>query len=117
MENKKLTKEQVAKALAAGNDKLRKTLFQDRKNMVVVTGGVSMRGNLDKIREALRLYEPTEGDNPYGENDFGAVMVEGVKYYFKIDYYDENHEYGVDPYEDGPDAVYRVMTIMHESER
>ena len=50
-----------------------------------------------------------EGNDPYGERDFGSVMHNGVKYFFKFDYYDENLEYFQ---EDG----YRVLTVMQADE-
>ena len=50
----------------------------------------------------------TEGDDPYGEHDFG--VIEGVpRVYWKIDYYaDENMKFGAEDTEN----AYRVLIIM-----
>ena len=61
-----------------------------------------------------------EGDNPYGENDFGVIVHEcedgeSVKVYFKFDYYDQNMEYGSEDPSD-PRQTTRVLTIMLASE-
>ena len=50
----------------------------------------------------------SEGDDPYGERDFG--VIEGVpRVYWKIDYYaDENMEFGAEDTEN----AYRVLIIM-----
>jgi Protein of unknown function (DUF3768) len=56
-----------------------------------------------------------EGNDPYGEHDFGSVEFEGDKYYFKIDYYDLSYEYGSEAPSD-PAVTRRLMTIMHSLE-
>lgn len=73
--------------------------------------------NDEKFQElitAVREFNGFTKDNdPHGEHDFGQVEIDGEKFFFKIDYYDMNLEYGADPYEDD----YRpVMTIMYASE-
>jgi hypothetical protein len=56
-----------------------------------------------------------EGNNPYGEHDFGSVEFEGKEYFWRIDYYsDDSYEYGTeDPHSP---TTRRVMTVMHSSE-
>lgn len=54
---------------------------------------------------------PADGDDPYGEADFGKVVVDGDKYLWKIDYYDKAMEYGSeDP--SNPDITERVLSIF-----
>lgn len=36
----------------------------------------------------------TEDNDPYGEHDFGAFDIQGHKFFWKIDYYDETCTYG-----------------------
>jgi hypothetical protein len=54
-------------------------------------------------------------EDTYGERDFGAFTFRGEKVFFKVDYYDNNLEYGS---EDPADAsiTARVVTIMLASE-
>lgn len=57
-----------------------------------------------------------EGDDPYGEHDFGAFDVKGERVFFKVDYYaDADCEEGA---EDPSDiaGTYRVLTIMTAAE-
>ena len=61
---------------------------------------------------AVRNYTDfTEGDDPYGEHDFGVIELPNLpKVYWKIDYYeDANMEFG-NP-EDKENA-YRVLMVM-----
>jgi hypothetical protein len=51
----------------------------------------------------------TEDNDPYGEHDFGSLKVQGHKVFWKIDYYDQQLKYGVEPLD--PDCR-RVVTIM-----
>ena len=56
----------------------------------------------------------TEND-PHGEHDFGAVEIQGEKYFWKIDYYDNQLMYH-SPDPTNPDLTKRVLTVMHASE-
>jgi hypothetical protein len=56
-----------------------------------------------------------EGNDPYGEHDYGSFEFEGEEYLWKIDYYsDDSYEYGTEDPSDH--STRRVMTIMHSSE-
>lgn len=50
-----------------------------------------------------------EGNDPYGEHDFGTVIWEGKKIFWKINYYDQDLRYGLDPLDP---KCRRVMTVM-----
>lgn len=50
-----------------------------------------------------------EDNDPHGEHDFGSLEVRGHKVFWKIDYYDQELEYGVEPLD--PDCR-RLVTIM-----
>lgn len=96
------------------NDRLRKTLTPDRTHKVYMSAGVSELDNKEEVLEAIRNFDSFSGDNdPYGEHDFGMVIVNEEKYYFKIDYYDLNFEYGADHHNE---EYACVLTIMHSSE-
>lgn len=56
-----------------------------------------------------------DGDDPYGEHDFGAVTVAGERFMFKIDYYAPDLESGSDDPAD-PAKTVRVMSVFHASD-
>jgi hypothetical protein len=49
------------------------------------------------------------GNDPYGGHDFGSLVWHGEKVFWKIDYYDQNLQYGKDPLSP---KCRRVMTVM-----
>jgi len=51
----------------------------------------------------------TEDNDPYGEHDFGSLVYEGKKIFWKIDYYDKELKFWCDPL--SLDCR-RVLTIM-----
>lgn len=65
-----------------------------------------------RIREKVELFNTFTPDNdPYGEHDFGSIEHEGVKVFWKIDYYDKTLEYGSEDPSD-PAQTTRVLTLM-----
>lgn len=56
-----------------------------------------------------------EGNDPYGEHDFGAFEFENCSYFWKIDYYDPTMQYGSENPAD-PKQTKRVLTIMRAHE-
>jgi hypothetical protein len=61
-----------------------------------------------KIKEYTEF---TEENDPYEEHDFGLVIYNGIKVFWKIDYYDQNLEYrSSDPANHL--ITKRVMTVM-----
>lgn len=53
----------------------------------------------------------SEGNDPYGEHDFGAFDYRDERVYWKIDYYDTNMEMGSEDPSD-PEQTVRVLTVM-----
>ena len=48
-----------------------------------------------KLLQKVRTFEAFSEDNdPHAEHDFGAVDEVGERFFFKIDYYDRNTEFG-----------------------
>lgn len=65
---------------------------------------------------AIAAYDHFSPDNdPYGERDFGAFHLFGVKLFWKIDYYDRKLEFGSDDPAD-PEVTVRVLTVLLPSE-
>jgi hypothetical protein len=50
-------------------------------------------------------------NDPYGEHDFGAFDLAGRRFFWKIDQYDKNLEFGSSDPSD-PEQTTRVLTLM-----
>ncbi|MGL3214052.1 DUF3768 domain-containing protein [Bradyrhizobium sp. BR 1433] len=58
---------------------------------VLLTPGVTCleSDRLAELLEAVRKFDSfTEDNDPHGEHDFGAIDLNAVRYFWKIDYYD-----------------------------
>ncbi len=64
------------------------------------------------IVQAVQNFNDFNRNNdPWGEHEFGAVKVGGAEYFWKIDAYDLNLEFGSpDPTDDA--VTRRIITIM-----
>src|SRR5580700_1144445 len=84
----------TAERIRALNDAFRRTFVG---GAVMITAGVEAMP-VDQRRSLLakvRAFDAFTDDNdPHGEHDFGAVDEGGVRYFFKLDYYDRNTEFG-----------------------
>ena len=101
--------------IRAMNDRLRRTLTGGH---VVVTAGIRALG-AEFLRLAVQLIcsadDFSSANDPYGERDFGHVLVRGEKILWKIDYYDPSLTLGAQDPSDETCCV-RVLTIMLASE-
>ena len=112
--------------IKAVNDHLRKHVFVIRKvsksEFSGLTRDIGLRLFLTQaikslpssrqveIIDLVRNFDDfTEGDNPYGENDFGGFTYRNTNYFFKFDYYDCSYHFG-------ETNGNRVLTIMEASE-
>jgi hypothetical protein len=95
------------------NDAFRQRLHGGR---VVTTASLADDPNLGTILNLVRNYSDfSESNDPYGEHDFGDLVFEGEKIFWKIDYYDKSLTQGsLDPSD--PRLTSRVLTIMRASE-
>ena len=87
--------------------------------MVIMTRGVSSltpEQILEAWMQVRRFSDFTDGNNPYGERDFGGFSIVGVgRLFWKVDYYSQDLRYGSDDPAD-PDKTKRVLTVMLTSE-
>lgn len=104
-----------AAAIHNKNDAFRKSFSGGR---VLLTPGVS---NLSAdhqltVISAVQTFDDFSPDNdPYGEHDFGAVTLKDAVFFWKIDYYDLDLQFGSsDPADD--DVTRRVLTVMRAEE-
>lgn len=109
--SEKPSAQDVAARIRALNDAFRTTLSGGR---LMVTSGVQALGpvRVAVLAEKMRAFDEfTEGDDPYGEHDFGAFDDEGQRFLWKIDYYDPGMEFGSEDPAD-PAKTCRVLTLM-----
>ena len=105
----------TAERIRALNDAFRRTFVG---GIVMITAGVEAmpaeqrRSLLQKVR-AFDAF--TDDNDPHDEHDFGAVDEDGVRCFWKIDYYDRNTEFG-SPDPTDPAVTTRVLTIMRADE-
>lgn len=97
------------------NDELRKTFSTGR---VMLTSGVQALEESDRaelLHAVQQFNDFTAANDPYGEHDFGRVIVGGEGYFWKIDYFDNDLQYqSPDPAD--ATVTTRVLTIMREDE-
>ncbi len=102
-----------AARIAALNDACRKSRGSIGRHFT--TDGVAANGPafIAKAIAAVAAFDAfDEGNDPYGEHDFGKVMVDGQTLFWKIDYYDaRDPDLGADDPAD-PASTERVLTIM-----
>ena len=79
-----------------------------------LTPGVMFLPDVPGLVQAVRDSDDFNPDNdPYGEHDFGALSWHDERVFWKIDYYDQQLQYGCDPRD--PDGQ-RLLTILLASE-
>jgi hypothetical protein len=105
----------TATAIRSLNDAFRRDLCQGR---VMMSAGVrTLDGEaLRRLLIAIRSFDNFDpGNDPYNEHDFGAVEIDGITYFWKIDYYDLDLQHG-SPDPSDPNVTSRVLTIMRADE-
>jgi Protein of unknown function (DUF3768) len=64
------------------------------------------------LRAAIATFDDwTEGNDPYGEHDFGAFDLFDQRLFFKIDYYHPDHD-SLAPVPSSIELCRRVLTVM-----
>jgi hypothetical protein len=101
--------------IRALNDVFRRTFVG---GLVLITAGVEAMP-IDQRRSLLAKVHSfevfSEDNDPHGEHDFGAVNEAGVRYFWKLDYFDRATEMrSPDPAD--PAVTTRVLTIMRADE-
>jgi hypothetical protein len=95
------------------NDAFRKTLDPKLGKMMLTAGvaGLSDDVRATAIQMAATFNAFTPDNDPLGEHDFGSFDIADQKFFFKLDYYDRNLEFGSDDPAD-PAKTMRVLTLM-----
>ena len=100
-----------AERIRALNDELRKT---GAGGKTYLTPGIIAKGAdfIAKVTAAVQAFDAFTDDNdPWQEHDCATLDVDGETVMFKIEYYDENMEYG-SPDPADPHVTRRVLTIL-----
>lgn len=94
------------------NDELR-TEGSCRNGRMVAAGRLAQEHEkIGNIATAVAAFDDWhEGDDPYGEHDFGKVEVNGETVIWKIDYFSLDELQGSDHPED-PNVTIRILTLM-----
>jgi hypothetical protein len=101
--------------IAALNDRFRQTYWGGK---VMTTSGVNELSDDTRaaVFAAVMHYDNfTEDNDPYGEHDFGKVVVEGQDFFWKIDLHEELPVKRFNDNSSEP-VFTRVLTIMLASE-
>jgi hypothetical protein len=99
------------------NDTFRKTLDPTLGRVMLTAGVNALPSDVSAmaIRE-VATFDAFDADNdPHGEHDFGSFDLAGDKFFWKLDYYDRNLEFGSDDSAD-PEKTTRVLTLMLAAE-
>src|ERR1700676_5096482 len=93
------------------NDSFRTTMTDGR---VMMTAGVAALPSDVKalvIRRVATFSDFNADNDPHKEHDFGSFTLAGRKFFFKIDAYDADMQFGSEDPAD-PSKTIRVLTIM-----
>ena len=93
------------------NDEFRSTFARGK---VVMTASVAALPEIVRANALLKVsrFDDFSPDNdPHGEHDFGSFELCGRTFFFKIDNYDANMEFGSENPAD-PSKTTRVLTLM-----
>lgn len=113
--NELVDDKQRVRRIRTMNDNLRRTMQGGR---VMITQGIMA---LDAAQFArlipliMDFNDFSEDNDPYGEHDFGSLTLDGHTIFWKIDYYDNDCQFG-SPDPADPAVTTRVMTILLASE-
>ena len=81
---------------------------------VTITHGVQELRDVAGLLRAVRTFDTfTEDNDPHHEHDFGSIIWEGQKIFWKLDYYDRDLQYGEHPLSS---KCRRILTVMLASE-
>ncbi len=97
--------------IRALNDAFRTSFVGGR---VLMTAGVDALPSDVKamaVRQVATFTDFTPDNDPHGEHDFGGFDLAGRKFFWKIDYYDRNLQFGSESPADAQKTT-RVLTLM-----
>jgi hypothetical protein len=93
------------------NDRLRVTGAGGKTMLSRAVSALAPEVISDLLAAVAKFDAFTSDNDPWGEHDFGSVTLDGTAYFWKIDYYDLELEFGSpDPADET--VTRRLVTIM-----
>jgi hypothetical protein len=100
-----------AASIREQNDAFRRTLCGGKALFSAGVSAVGVAFAHEALARVRAFSEFNAHNDPYGEHDFGSLILHGEKLFWKIDYYDLACRYGSEDPAD-PTHTCRVLTIM-----
>jgi len=100
-----------ADKIRALNDAFRTTMTGGRVMMTAGVDALPSDVQAMVIRRVATFSDFNADNDPHAEHDFGSFSLAGQKFFWKIDAYDANMEFGSEDPAD-PTKTTRVLTIM-----
>ncbi len=99
------------------NDRFRAMPFAPQGQLLLTSGVADLPpGDIAAILRLVTTFDAFTPDNdPHGEHDFGAFTYRETRYFWKIDYYDRDRNYG-SPDPADPAVTSRILTVMRADE-
>ena len=100
------------------NDQLRRSVgiprFGAIRDKILLTRGIAALSPIEQLYIMAKVRDFAdfeEGNDPYGEHDFGSFAHNGQTIFWKIDYYASDMEHGSEAPEN-PEQTVRVLTVL-----
>jgi hypothetical protein len=110
-----MTDEERTRKIAELNDAFRSTFTGGQVFMTRGIEALDERTRAEIIAAVMEFDAFDDGNDPYGEHDYGTVQIAGKTYVWKIDTYDLRQKY-MSPDPSDPAVTRRVLTILLPSE-
>ena len=93
------------------NDAFRRTFSGGKVLMTCSVAELPDMVKATALQLAATFDQFTEDNDPQGEHDFGSFELVNRKFFWKIDYYDKELQFGSEDPAD-PEKTTRVLTLM-----
>jgi hypothetical protein len=109
----------TSNVIALDNDTFRATMILTPRHKIILSECVAnlRECNPRQYQELLTTVREftafSEENDPHQEHDFGSTAVGETTYFWKIDYFDSDFQFGLNPYEE---KTALALTIMEASE-
>jgi len=107
--------ESKTRKIAELNDAFRKTFVGGQVFMTPGIDALDERTKAEVITAVMEFDSFDEGNDPYGEHDYGTVQIAGKTYVWKINTYDLRLKY-MSPDPSDPAVTRRTLSLLLPSE-
>src|SRR5580692_5306829 len=106
-----MTKQIDREKIRVLNDNFRTTFIGGQLYLTIGVAELPIDVKAKALLMVKSFKDFTDDNDPHGEHDFGSFEVADEKFFWKIDYYDSECQYGSEDPSD-PEKTRRVLTIM-----